>query len=70
MNSGGASSHAPPSLAARGFTRRRKELQKQGGSGSTSSPLSSYAGGESHRHLQKETQTQQPAVSFPSRFLV
>jgi hypothetical protein len=26
MNSGGASSHAPPSLAARGFTRRRTKL--------------------------------------------
>jgi len=25
MNSGGASSHAPPSLAARGFTRRREK---------------------------------------------
>jgi hypothetical protein len=29
-NTGGASSHAPPSLVARGFTRRRKELLKQG----------------------------------------
>jgi hypothetical protein len=26
MNSGGVSSHAPPSLAARGFTRRRTKL--------------------------------------------
>jgi len=46
MNSGGASSHAPPSLAARGFTRRRKKLQKQGGSGSTSSSQSPYADGD------------------------
>jgi len=57
-NSGDASSHAPPSLAARGFTRRRKKLLKQGGSGSTSSLLSSYSGGESHRHLQKPKNTQ------------
>jgi hypothetical protein len=28
MNSGGASSHASPSLAARGFTRRRTKRRK------------------------------------------
>jgi hypothetical protein len=44
--------HAPPSLAARGFTRRRKKQKKQQGSGSTSSPLLFLAGGEYHRHLQ------------------
>jgi len=31
MNSGGAPSHAPPSLAARGFTRRREKGRKTGG---------------------------------------
>jgi hypothetical protein len=53
MNSGGASSHAPPLLAARGFTRRRKKGRKTGGSGSTSFPFPFSAGGDTHRHLQK-----------------
>jgi len=30
VNSGGASFHAPPPLAARGLTRRRWKLKKQG----------------------------------------
>jgi len=48
MNSGGASSHAPPPLAARGFThstRRRESNRETGQSRPASSPLSSYAGG-------------------------
>ena len=43
-NSGGASSHAPPSLAARGFTRRREKGWKTGGSGSASFPFPVLAG--------------------------
>jgi len=53
-NSGGASSHAPQSLAARGFTRRRTKTWKPGGSGSVSSPLPFPAGGEDPRHLQTQ----------------
>jgi len=53
MNSDGASSHAPPPLAARGFTRRRTKTWKPGGSGSVSSPLPFPAGGEGLHHLQK-----------------
>jgi hypothetical protein len=55
--------HAPPSLAARGFTRRRKKKKQQGGSGSTSSPLLFLAGGEDHRHLQN-TQKRNKQVCF------
>ncbi|KAJ6996367.1 hypothetical protein NC653_013081 [Populus alba x Populus x berolinensis] len=44
-NSGGASSHAPPSLAVRGFTRRRKKNTATGGAGSTSSHHPFVAGG-------------------------
>jgi len=54
MNSGGASSHTPPSLAARGFTIRRKKIQAAGGSGAASSPLPFHAGGEGHRDLQQQ----------------
>jgi hypothetical protein len=43
-NSGGASSHAPPSLAARGFKRRREKGRKTGGSGSASFPFPVLAG--------------------------
>jgi len=50
--------HAPPLLAACGFMRHRRKLQKPRGSGMSSSPLSFYAGGESHRHLQKPKNTQ------------
>ena len=57
-NSGGASSHAPPSLAARGPTRHRKQLETAG-SGSPSSPLPFPAGGDHHCHLQKEGKRKQ-----------
>jgi len=50
-NSGGALLHAPPPLAARGFTRRRRKLQENQGSGMSSSPLPFLAGGEDHRYL-------------------
>ncbi|KAJ6976466.1 hypothetical protein NC653_028562 [Populus alba x Populus x berolinensis] len=36
--SGGASSHAPPPLAARGFTRLHEKTQQQGGSASSQPP--------------------------------
>ena len=38
MDSGGASFHAPPPLAARGLTRRRWKLKKNRGSGMFPSP--------------------------------
>jgi hypothetical protein len=56
-NSGGVSSHAPPPLAAREPTRRRKHW-KTAGSVSASSPLPFLAGGDNHRHLQKKKKTQ------------
>jgi hypothetical protein len=57
-NSGGVSSHAPPPLAAREPTRRRKQLETAG-SGSASSPLPFPAGGDNHCHLQKEGKRKQ-----------
>jgi hypothetical protein len=45
--------HAPPPLAARGLTRRRKKSKKTRGFGSASSPLHFPAGGEDPRHPQK-----------------
>jgi hypothetical protein len=57
-NSGGASSHAPPPLAAREPTRHRKQLETAG-SGSASSPLPFPAGGDHHCHLQKEGKRKQ-----------
>jgi hypothetical protein len=51
--------HAPPPLAARGFTRQRDKRWKMGGSGSASSPLHFPAGGD----LQSTQKTQQ-AVDF------
>jgi len=47
------------SLAAHGFTRRRKKLQAAGGSGAASSPLPFHAGGEGYRDLQQQKRTQQ-----------
>jgi hypothetical protein len=43
--------HAPPPLAARGFTYRRKKIQAAKGSGIASSLLPFPAGGDTHRHL-------------------
>ena len=56
--------HAPPSLAARGFTRRRKKNPATGGSGSTSSPLLFLAGGEDQRHLQPKENAQAVCFSY------
>jgi len=44
--------HAPPPLEARGFTRRREQGRKTGGSGLASFPFPFSAGGDNHRHLQ------------------
>ena len=55
---GGASSHAPPSLAARLPKRHRKQLETAG-SGSPCSPLPFPAGGDHHCHLQKEGKRKQ-----------
>ena len=63
LNTGCASSHAPPSLAARGFTRRRWKTWKNRGAGAAPSPLPFLAGGEGHRHLQQEKNSQ-TAVRF------
>jgi hypothetical protein len=38
--------HAPTSLAARGFMRRRKKIQETRGSGAASSLLPFFAGGD------------------------
>jgi len=65
MNSGSASSHAPPSLAARGFTRRCKKLQAAGGSGAASSFfLSSPAVKITVTCNQKRTHRQSVLVNF------
>jgi len=49
--------HAPPQLAARGFTRRCWQCLETGGSGLLSSSLPFPAGCEDHRYLQKEKNT-------------
>ena len=63
-NSGGASPNAPPSLAARGFTRRREQRQETGRSGSASFPSSLSAGGGNHRHLQTKKEHKQSILYF------
>jgi len=60
--------HAPPPPAARGFTRCRESNRETGHSRSASSPLSPYAGGEGHCHLQQQKNTQM-AVGFNFSFL-
>jgi len=67
-NSGGALFHAPPSLAACGFTRRRKKLQKQGGSGLTSSSQSPYAGGDLQSNRKHHMQLILIFLSFSDLF--
>jgi hypothetical protein len=62
-NSGGASSHEPPPLAARG-SRAAASNWKTAGSGSASSPLPFLAGGDNHRHLQKKKKRKQQWVLF------
>jgi len=51
---GGACSNAPPSLAARGLTRRPEKLETTR-SGSAFSSLPFHAGVDSHCHLQNKT---------------
>jgi len=50
---GGAWVHAPPSLAARGFTRRQESSRPK----LASSPLLFCNGGDTHRHLQNKKNT-------------
>jgi len=50
--------HAPPPLATREFTRHHENNPGNRGSVTASSTLHFLAGGEEHRHLQKEKNTQ------------
>jgi hypothetical protein len=67
-NSGGASSHAPPPLAARGFTRRHRKTKQQGVSGSTSSSQSPYAGGDLQSNRTQHRQLILIFLSFSDLF--
>jgi hypothetical protein len=67
-NSGGASFHAPPLLAARGPTRSRKKFQAAGASGAASSPLPFPRRRRQHRYLQNNQNATQ-AVDFSFHFL-
>jgi hypothetical protein len=62
---GSACSNAPPSLAARGFTRCQESSRPK----LASSPLLFCNGGDTHRHLQnKKTQNTTTSRPFSSRF--
>jgi len=67
-NSGGASFHAPPSLAVRGPTRSRKKFQAAGASAAASSPLPFPRRRRQHRYLQNNQNATQ-AVDFSFHFL-